>query len=74
MGVSLIGPDFMWLTTADAAKRLGVRTSSVRKAVKRGLIEGYEFGREIAIRDRDVESYKRRRLATGRPAKGFKKD
>ena len=72
-GVSLFAGEFMWLTTDEAARRLGMKPDSVRKAATDGRIPYQEFGREIAIRDRDVEAYREKMGRTGRPAQGYSK-
>jgi excisionase family DNA binding protein len=73
MAVALPAPVGNWLTTTEAAKRLGTTIAAVSKAVRDGRLEGVKFGRELAIRDRDVEAFRAKMGRTGRPAKGFRK-
>lgn len=73
MAVSLPAPVGSWLTTTEAAKRLGTTIAAVSKAVRDGRLEATRFGRELAIRDRDVEAFRSKMGRTGRPAQGFKK-
>jgi len=71
MGVALFAGEFLWLTTDEAARRLEMTAAGVAAAVRDGRLPAERFGREIAVRDCDVEAFKKKMGRTGRPASGY---
>jgi excisionase family DNA binding protein len=49
-------PDALPLTTAQAALRLGVTPSQVRRLILAGRLPATKFGRDLQIRPEDVEA------------------
>lgn len=56
-------------TTHEAGDRLGIKSRSVIKAIKEGLIKAEKRGRDYWIEDEEVERYARERRAAHRPRK-----
>ena len=46
-----------WLSTADAAKFLGITSRTLYRFLDEGLIAGYRFGRVIRLKQSDVDSF-----------------
>lgn len=46
-----------WLSTAEAAKRLGITARTLYRFIDHGELPGYRFGRVIRIKGSDVESF-----------------
>ena len=46
-----------WLSTAEAAKRLGVTSRTLYRFIDEGHIAGYRFGRVIRLKQTDVDSF-----------------
>ena len=46
-----------WLSTADAAKFLGITSRTLYRFIDEGLIAGYRFGRVIRLKQSDVDSF-----------------
>lgn len=73
--MGLPGPEGIdWLCTADAAKLLNMSTSGVRKLVAADKIYAAKFGRELALRDKDVRRYAAKPRTVGGLRQGFKKN
>jgi excisionase family DNA binding protein len=53
--VSVYGSDTATYTTKEAAERLGLEVSHVRRLLEEGKIEGKEFGRDWMILGLDCE-------------------
>ncbi len=49
--------DIEWLSTADAANRLGINTRTLYRLIDDGQIPAYKFGRVIRVQGRDVEAF-----------------
>lgn len=49
--------DIEWLSTADAAERLGINTRTLYRLIDAGEIPAYKFGRVIRVQGRDVEAF-----------------
>lgn len=49
--------DIEWLSTADAAARLGINTRTLYRLIDDGQIPAYKFGRVIRVQGKDVESF-----------------
>ena len=53
-----MSPDeITWLSTGDAAKRLGVTTRTLYRFLDEGDLPGYRFGRVIRLKADDVDAY-----------------
>ena len=46
-----------WLSTADAAKALGITPRTLYRFIDQGELAAYRFGRVIRIKAADVESF-----------------
>lgn len=49
--------DIEWLSTADAANRLGINTRTLYRLIDGGEIPAYKFGRVIRVQGKDVEAF-----------------
>lgn len=45
-----------WLSTAEAARRLGVTVRDIYQLIDAGELTGYRFGRVIRLRREDVQA------------------
>ena len=48
---------FSWLSTKEAAERLGVTLRSLYRFIDEGDLAAYKFGRVIRLREDDVHRY-----------------
>jgi excisionase family DNA binding protein len=46
-----------WLSTADAAKRLGVTTRTLYRFIDGGELAAYRFGRVIRLKANEVDDF-----------------
>ena len=46
-----------WLSTADAAKYLGITSRTLYRFIDEGLIAGYRFGRVIRLKQTDADAF-----------------
>lgn len=46
-----------WLSTAAAAKRLGITTRTLYRFIDEGELPGYRFGRVIRLKQPDVDAF-----------------
>ena len=46
-----------WLSTADAAKALGITPRTLYRFINQGDLAGYRFGRVIRVKRVDVEAF-----------------
>jgi len=46
-----------WLSTAEAAKYLGITPRTLYRFIDEGQIAGYRFGRVIRLKQEDVEQF-----------------
>jgi excisionase family DNA binding protein len=46
-----------WLSTADAAKYLGITPRTLYRFIDEGQITGYRFGRVIRLKQTDVDAF-----------------
>ncbi|HXC71395.1 MAG TPA: helix-turn-helix domain-containing protein [Pyrinomonadaceae bacterium] len=58
------------ITTAEAAKRLGVTQNRVRALIEAKRLKAFKYGREWLIDPKDLEAVKVRKV--GRPRKARK--
>ena len=49
--------DIEWLSTGDAAKRLGINTRTLYRFIDKGEIPAYQFGRVFRVKAADVDSF-----------------
>jgi excisionase family DNA binding protein len=57
-----------YLTTKDAADRLGIKPRSVVQLIRRGLLPAVKFGRDYGLLPADVERYLTERRPAHRPS------
>lgn len=53
-------PEDGWLSSADAAARLGITPRTLYRFLDEGQLPGQRFGRVIRLRAEDVEEFRRR--------------
>ena len=46
-----------WLSTAEAAKYLGITPRTLYRFIDEGLVAGYRFGRVIRLKQDDVDRF-----------------
>ncbi|MFP5308012.1 MAG: helix-turn-helix domain-containing protein [Actinomycetes bacterium] len=46
-----------WLSTAEAARRLGINTRTLYRLIDAGDVAAYKFGRVIRIQGKDVDAF-----------------
>lgn len=64
--VSLMSTPIHWLSTADAAKYLGITPRTLYRFIDEGQIAGYRFGRVIRLKQDDVDAFiEQSRIAPG---------
>lgn len=49
--------DIRWLSTAEAARRLGVSLRTLYKFIDEGLVPAYKFGRVIRLQEKEVDGF-----------------
>lgn len=54
-----------WITTGEAAELTGYTSDYIRKAIRRGLLEGMKRGRDWFLNKADVLAYKEKMDALG---------
>ena len=55
-----------WLSTKDAAQRLGITLRSLYRFIDEGQLSAYRFGRVIRLMDSDVDQFiESRRIEPG---------
>ena len=52
-----VDDDIEWLSTAEAADRLGINTRTLYRLIDAGEIPAYKFGRVIRVQGKDVEAF-----------------
>jgi excisionase family DNA binding protein len=50
-------PDIRWLSTAEAARRLGVTARTLYRFIDEGLVPAYRFGRVIRLKEAEVDEF-----------------
>jgi putative molybdopterin biosynthesis protein len=48
-----------WMTTAQAARRLGISRARLYRVIDSGALPAYKIGRLIRLQVSDVEAYRR---------------
>ena len=51
--------DRTWMTTAQAARRLGISRARLYRVIDSGALPAYKIGRLIRLQVADVEAYRR---------------
>lgn len=46
-----------WLSTKDAAERLGITSRTLYRLIDEGQIDAYQMGRVLRIMEKDVEKF-----------------
>ncbi|MEE9416877.1 MAG: helix-turn-helix domain-containing protein [Acidimicrobiales bacterium] len=49
--------DVQWMSTADAAKRLGITPRTLYRFIDEGQLPAYRFGRVIRLKQREVDAF-----------------
>jgi excisionase family DNA binding protein len=49
--------DIQWLSTADAAKRLGITPRTLYRFIDQGDLPAYRFGRVIRLKRDEVDTF-----------------
>ncbi len=49
--------DVQWMSTADAAKRLGITPRTLYRFIDEGQLPAYRFGRVIRLKQTEVDSF-----------------
>jgi len=52
-----MAPEIEWLSTAEAAGRLGITPRTLYRFLDEGQLPGYRFGRVIRLQATDVEAF-----------------
>lgn len=53
----VMAEEIEWLSTAEAARRLGITSRTLYRFIDQGEIAGYRFGRVIRIKASDVATF-----------------
>jgi excisionase family DNA binding protein len=48
--------DVVWLSTGEAAQRLGLGVPALRGLIETGKLEAYRFGRVVRITEHDLQT------------------
>jgi excisionase family DNA binding protein len=49
--------EIIWLSTQDAAKRLGITTRTLYRFVDEGSLPAYKMGRVFRLKEADVDAF-----------------
>ena len=52
-----MGSDITWLSTADAAARLGITPRTLYRFIDQGDVPAYRFGRVIRLKANEVDEF-----------------
>jgi excisionase family DNA binding protein len=50
-------PEITWLSTAEAARRLGITPRTLYRFIDEGQLAAYRFGRVIRLKQSDVDGF-----------------
>jgi excisionase family DNA binding protein len=53
----MAGDEIVWLSTQEAAKRLGITTRTLYRFVDEGLLPAYKMGRVFRLKQADVDVF-----------------
>ena len=66
MNTKAPGEEIRWLSTAAAAKRLGITNRTLYRFIDEGLLPAYRFGRVIRLQQKEVDTFiQRSRIEPG---------
>jgi excisionase family DNA binding protein len=51
------GADIAWLSTKEAARKLGITTRTLYRLIDGGQLPAYKFGRVIRLQDGEVDAF-----------------
>jgi excisionase family DNA binding protein len=51
------GDDSTWLSTQEAARRMGITPRTLYRFIDEGQLPAYRFGRVIRLREADVDAF-----------------
>lgn len=57
MVLDVSSEEIVWLSTGDAASRLGVTTRTLYRFIDEGQLPGYRFGRVIRLKQDEVDAF-----------------
>lgn len=49
--------DITWLSTKEAARRLGITNRTLYRLIDEGKVTAYKFGRVIRMQETDIEAF-----------------
>lgn len=49
--------DITWLSTKEAARKLGITNRTLYRLIDEGKVTAYKFGRVIRLKDADVDAF-----------------
>jgi len=55
--VTVMTDEMNWLSTAAAARRLGITPRTLYRFIDEGDVQAYRFGRVIRLKQEDVDAY-----------------
>lgn len=55
--MTIVAEDISWLSTAAAARRLGITARTLYRFIDEGDLPAYRFGRVIRLKQDDVDAY-----------------
>lgn len=55
--MTAVAEDITWLSTAAAARRLGITPRTLYRFIDEGDVPAYRFGRVIRLKQADVDTY-----------------
>lgn len=55
--MTIMAEEVKWLSTAAAARRLGITPRTLYRFIDEGNLSAYRFGRVIRLKQHDVDSY-----------------
>ena len=57
VGLSTLDDEIRWLSTADAAKRVGITPRTLYRFIDNGELPAYRFGRVIRLKESEVDRF-----------------
>jgi len=57
MTTSEASPNIRWLSTAEAARRLGITPRTLYRFIDEGQLPAYRFGRVIRLKEAEVDGF-----------------
>jgi excisionase family DNA binding protein len=56
-GMPASGEPIRWVSTRDAAKKLGITTRTLYRLIDDGQVPAHKFGRVIRLQDSDIDAF-----------------